>query len=304
MHYGMARLLVHLLMHGEQSYAEEFRKLWLAPPSSRKGEELADLVYRVPNARLDADLKAYLQKAPPWRQHHAPPPPSQELRQRTLADAEVLVWWARLDSFQGKFGERAHQRLEQANRSRSGDNAGAPAFWLARYEQLNGSSSKAKSLYQDALNAEPDNPEYLYGLLDLYWRNSSGMSWADAAKSTEVTSTIQALRVNARTAIQLNAVAGHALFSGDVQGALDIAARARKLGPDCWQCFHNHAAALFASGESQAALEAEQGAFSRLPEYADPRVATLLQKSVAFYDAAVRAPDSVADKPRPGVLAP
>jgi tetratricopeptide (TPR) repeat protein len=303
-HYGMARLLVHLLMHGEQSYAHEFRKLWQTPPSFQKGTALADVVYRVPSARLDADLKAYLQKAPPWRQHHAPAPPSQELRQRTLADAEVLVWWARLDSFRGKFAARAHQRLEEAQRASGSNNPGAPAFWLARYEQLNGSSSKAKQLYQDALNTEPDNPDYLYGLLDLYWGSANGTSWAEAAKSTSVTTTIQALKLNARTAIQLNAVAGHELFSGDVPGALATSARARKLGPDCWQCFHNHAAALFASGETNAALEAEQGALNRLPENAEPRIATLLQKSVAFYDAAVHAPASVRDEPRPGVLAP
>jgi tetratricopeptide (TPR) repeat protein len=305
-HYGMAWLLVHLLMHGEQSYAQTFRATWIARPSPHKGAELAAIVQRVPSAKLDADLKAYLQKSIHWRQHHAPAPRSQPLARRSLSDAEVLVWWARLDSFRGKFAERAQQRLADAAKAKGNaeEQTGAPLFWSARYEQMHDNRAKAKQLYQQALNAQPDNPEYLYGLLSLEWATQNGVSWSDAARSQPVVDTIAALTSSARSPSQLNAVAAHQLFSGDIQAALATSARACASGPDCWACFHNHAAALFANGQTEAALAAERDALNRLSETAEARIVMLLASSVDYYNAALNRPESVQGKPAPGLLAP
>jgi tetratricopeptide (TPR) repeat protein len=302
-HYGLAWLLVHMLMHGPQAYAERFREVMARPPSSHKGADLAELLEHVPEARLDADLKAYLQNRLPWRQHHAPLPPPSEHRLHALSDAQVLVWWARLDSFQGKFAARAEQRLKDASRAAATE-ASSTWFWLGRLEQLHGTNRAAEDYYRRALRLEPDNPDYLYGLLDLYWGEQSGMTWVEAARSANVSKTIESLSRTARSAPQLSAIAAYQLFMNDVPAALATSRRACEAGPDCWRCFHNHAAALFASGSAPDALAAERGALSLLSEAAPPRLARMLQDAVAFYAAASSDPGSLRGRERPGVVAP
>lgn len=197
--YGVAWLLVHLLMKSEQPYAREFRRVLAGPPATTKGAALARVVADVSEPRLDADLRLYLAKSMPWRQHHAPPPElPPDLSRRSLSDSEVFVWWARLDDFTGKFAERARGRLNQV-----GTHDASASFWLGRYQQLHKDSDQAARHYQHALALEPNNPEYLYGLLGLYWSPLSGMSWGEAARSVRVGETIEALSSSARSAAQL-----------------------------------------------------------------------------------------------------
>ena len=240
--YGVAWLLVHMLMHGTQPYAQDFRRKLAAPPSPNKGGELARVVSAVAPAQLDRDFKAYLQKDIPWRQHHAPLPnaPS-DLARRNLSDAEMLIWLARLDAFNGKFAARARERLNAANEQmavipsdRAG--AGAAAFWLGRYSQLHDNVDDAAQHYRHALELEPHNPDYLYGLLDLYWSDRHGMTWLEATRSVHVAQTIAALKTLARSANQLNAVAAYELFAHDLPAALATSAQACEVGLDCWSC--------------------------------------------------------------------
>jgi hypothetical protein len=102
--YSVAWLLVHMLMNGQQPYAQDFRRALKAPPSSEKGRDLTSVLSRVPRAELDRDFRAYLKQPILWRQHHAPlPEPPASLARNGLSDAQVMLWLARLDAFNGKF---------------------------------------------------------------------------------------------------------------------------------------------------------------------------------------------------------
>lgn len=299
--YGVAWLLVHMLMNGKQSYAQEFQLAMVMPPSPKKGAALAAIVGRVPPAQLDADFQQYLKKGMPWRQHHAPTPPlPANVQRHSMTDGEVLVLWARLDDWSGKSERRARERLAQAH------DLGTPSasFWLGRYNQVHQNSERAKELFKHALKVEPDNAEYLYGLLNLYWSSESGMSWVEAARSVMVGQTIQALSQTAHSGAQLNAVAAYQLFANDVQSALATSKRACESSPDCWPCFHNRAAALYAAGQHTEALQAEHDSLSRLPEDAAPKMVELVSNSLRYYEQAEQDPKAVAGKPSPGLLAP
>jgi len=144
----------------------------------------------------------------------------------------------------------------------------------------------------------------MLGLLDLFWNNRSGQDWVDAARDPKVVKLIEDLAKTARSARQHNAVAAHRLFSGNVDAALASSAEAIRLRPDCWLCFHNRAAALFASGSAQQAIEAQREAINRLPETSGAAFVTGLSQALAFYERAARDPAAVADEPTPGLIAP
>jgi hypothetical protein len=305
--YGMSWLLVHLLMHTDHPYAKRFRGLLATPPSGKKGAALAEAVQTVPAAQLDRDLSAYLQKKLPWRQHHAglPPAPAGVTR-RALSRSETLVWLARLDRFDGPNAGRAEQRLGLARDATNGRNdsaAGGASFWLGRYQQLQGRFPQAEQHYREALSLEPDNADYLYGLLDLYW-TAGQTNRTEAARSPKLAKTIEALVPAARSAYQLNAVAAYQLFTNAVSAALATSARACAAGPDCWSCFHNRAAVLFAAGQAGEALEAEREAQARQSESLSGQSVALVSAAVAFYSQAVSDPESVEGKPRPSLVAP
>ncbi len=300
-HYGAAWLLVHMLMNEKLEYADLFRAKLAGNPSANKGEALNELITDVPPGQLDSDFQAYLQKAIPWRQHHASPPaPLAKLKRRELPEHELFVWWARLDPFGGDKWARALQHLEAAKKASPAQD-GRALFWLGRHAVLRKDSRQGAERYNEALAREPANPQYLFGLLDLYWNEQA---WADAARDEKVIKLIAELAKTARSARQHNAVAAHRLFSGDVGGALTSSAEACKLGPDCAPCFHNRAAALFASGSVQEAVQAELDAINRLPESSAGSFAALFAQALDFYQRAARDPASVDGAPRPGLIAP
>ncbi len=306
--YSVAWLLVHMLMNGEQLYANRFRSTLAGPPSSDKGAALAQIVEGVPAGELDRDLHAYLQKSIPWRQHHAGlPEPPKQLERRPLRDAEVLIWWARLDSFSGKFAKRARDRLDAARTPAPGGESSADAaawFWRGRYSLLNNNVADAEQHYKHALELDPNNPEYLYGLLDLYWSSRRGMTWLEAAHSTPVEQTIEQLSRTARSPRQLNAVTAHQLLSNDVPAALQTSREACRRGPDCWPCFHNYAAALFASGAASEAADTELLALNRLSEAAPRRIVAELNGALQYYRRAASDASFVKGQPPPGLIAP
>jgi tetratricopeptide (TPR) repeat protein len=301
----MAWLLVHMLMHGEQPYAQRFREVLKAPASAKKGAALAEVVQLTPNQQLDRDLRQYLQKRLPWRQHHASLPPAPpEVSRRGLSRSEALVLLARLDAFKGDKARRAEDRLNLARNTPGGEaGVGAPAFWLGRYNQLQGDFVKAEELYLEATRIDPDNPDYLFGLVDLYWTDER-TTWMEAAKSDRMNKTMAALVRIARSPYQLNAVAVHQMLAGDVPAALATTERACAVGSDCWICFHNRAAALFASGQVAQALQSERDAQLRQSESAAPRLVAMVRGALAFYSQAATDRESVQDQPTPGLIAP
>lgn len=303
-HYAVSWLLVHLLMHADLPYAERFRRVLAEPPSTGKGRDLAQVVSSVPARVLDQDFDAYLAKRIPWRQHHARQPPLPNgLERRTLSDGEVLVWWARLDPFRGPAAGRAKRHLQQATQL-AGEGDGAPWFWLGRYAALRQQPEDAETKYRRALEIEPGNPSYLYGLLVLYWGDREGQKWEAAARSPQVAETVAALARTATSASQLNAVAAHQLFSKDLDAALASSEAACLAASDCWPCFHNRAAALFASGDAAEAARTQAQALDRLPEGAPQAMADVLSQALAYYLAASADTDSVAGRPAPGLFAP
>jgi hypothetical protein len=302
-HYGMAFLLVHLLMHSDHDYASRFRYAMSLAPDRGKGEKLAQAVKSVPESVLNRDLKAYLSKQIPWRQHHpATPHVPQDLQWRWLTEVEVLVWWARLDSFKGANDDRAWAHLSRA--SELAPENGDVAFWMGRHAAVRGDTVAAEKGLRRSLEISTGKPEYLYGLLDVLWGNREGAAWDEAARSEAVGKVITALVPSARTASQLNAVAVHQLLSGDTEHALSNSARACKADPGCWGCFHNRAAVLFAVGHAADAARTEGEALGRLPEAAPYALARRLEQARAFYLAASSDPESVNGKPRPGLFAP
>jgi tetratricopeptide (TPR) repeat protein len=260
-------------------------------------------VGRVPKAQLDGDFKRYLKQGIPWRQHHLPSPPTPgDLERSTLSNSEVLLLWARIDSFNGKFARRALERLNQAHEKGGAGDDGDAFFWLGRYYQLQEKPAQAEQQYKLALALKPGNPEYLYGLLDLYWRGQ-GKTWLDAARSDQVQKTIAELARSAHTGAQLNAVAAHQLLSNDVPAALATSEKACAVSPDCWTCFHNHAAALFEVGRRNDAFDAEREAMSRMPEGTGTRLVTLVTRSLTYYEHAANGDKLPADW-SPGLVAP
>ncbi len=281
--YAAAWLLVHMLQHSEHDYAQKFRRLMQGPASQHKGAQLAELVRAVPKARLQADFDDYRRKTIPWREHHAQLPSRPgDLQSRSMKESEVRVLWARLDDFTGPSASRARTNLDAAREaSEAGD--GTARFWLGRYHALRNETDEAESAFQDALRTEPQVPEYLLGLIDLLWGHRGGAAWADAARSPQVGKLIAELEPIARTARQHNAVAVHRLMNEDVPDALEHSKRACELGPDCWQCFHNRASALFAAGQREEAAAAERTALDRLPERIMGNAASAMQKALDLY---------------------
>src|SRR6266478_8674698 len=197
--HRVAWLLVHMLMHADLPYARQFRATISAPPSPNKGAALGQVVASVPAGDLDRDLHAYLQKSIGWRQHHAGPIQTPEdLERRELRESEVLIWWARLDRFRGKTESRAKTHLDAAWRnSMPGD--GKAAFWLGRYGALHNDAARAEQMYRRAIELEPGNPDYMFGLLDLLWDDRQGPSWDAAARSSQVTDLVAQLAKSARS---------------------------------------------------------------------------------------------------------
>jgi Flp pilus assembly protein TadD len=302
-HYGMAFLLVHMLMNSERDYAARFRYAMSLAPDRGKGEKLVQVVKSVPEAVLNRDLKAYLAKQIPWRQHHpAPPHVPQDLQRRPLSSVEVLVLWARLDSFKGPNDDRAWAHLRRASELAPAN--GEVAFWMGRHAAMRGDTVAAEARLRRSLQLSSDKPEYLYGLLDVLWGNREGAAWDEAARSEAVQQVITALVPSARTASQLNAVAMHQLVKGDTEHALTNSARACKADSSCWGCFHNRAAILFAAGQAAEAARTETEALGRLPEAAPYALAQKLERARAFYQAAATNPESVTGQPRPGLFGP
>ena len=219
-----------------------------------------------------------------------------------LSEPEVLVWWARLDSFQGPKDDRAWALLRRA--AELAPDHSDVAFWMGRYAAVRGDAVAAEKALRRSLELSGDTPEYLYGLLDVLWGNRQGAAWDEAARSEGVQQVVAALVPSARSAAQLNAVAVHRLVNGDTEQALTSSARACQADAGCWGCFHNRAAILFAAGQAAEAARTESEALGRLPEAAPHALVQKLEQARAYYLAASSNPESVKGQPRPGLFGP
>lgn len=287
-HYGSAWLLVHMLMHESHPYAEAFRKALAGPPSEEKGAALARLVHGEHRATLDRDFLAYANKRTRWRQHHAKAPASPDsIGRRALSEPEVLLLLARLEPF-----TESAQTRERLDRALALSDEASVWFWSGRHHALTGQHDKAKQDFERALQRNPREPEYLHGLLQLYWQGDRE-NWLHRAKSNEVTELVRDLSQTARTAIQLNAVAAHQIVTGNLDAALASSADACRQGRTCWPCFHNRALALFLSGDLRGAHEAEARALTLLHEWGSEKATLLVRRSLEFYTRAANlgAPD-------------
>jgi tetratricopeptide (TPR) repeat protein len=215
---------------------------------------------------------------------------------RELSEPDVLVLWARLEPFAA--GGLARERLDRA--LALSDDA-AFWFWSGRHHALNNEHGRARRDFEQALQQKPNHPEYLYGLLHLYWQGS-GADWLRSAQSGEVTELISALAESANSANHWNAVAAHQVLSDQVDAALESSAEACRLGPDCWACFHNRARALFDSGDVFAARDAEGRALGLLSEWGSAEMVGLVRYSLNYYTRAANG--GASDGTAPGLVAP
>lgn len=168
---------------------------------------------------------------------------------------------------------------------------GSVSFWLGRYHAERGEHAAAERSFREAMAREPGNPEYLLGLVKLYWSDRSSAAWFGSARSPRVKELVAELSQHARSAWQLNAVAVNQLVNRDIAGALGSSQQACELGPDCWECFHNRAVVLSTAGQAEAAVAAELAALDHLPDHASDKIAKVLRDAVGFYSRAAASTD-------------
>ncbi len=286
--YVASWMLVHMLMHETSTYAEHFRGLLESPNGLSTGRALQDVVAGVDAAQLDRDFTAYLSKEIPWRQYHAKISPQPQLTNRALSDAEVLLWWARLDSFTGNEAARAGKRLADAERANRDD--ADVQFWLGRKAVLEGKLAEAGMAYEKAAQAAPERPDFWFALVALYENNAKSGVWPDHEQ--RLARALTHLSSSATSPMQLNLLATEALWENDAKRGTELAERARTAGPDCWQCWHTAAAAAAMSGDIRQATKAEQTALARAPEDLTPQALRVLQDAVALYERATHRQNS------------
>ncbi len=286
--YAASWMLVHMLLHEQTGYAVRFRELLEKPDGLGTGQALQGVLQGVDASRLDRDFHAYLLKDIPWRQFHAGLSPRPQLTNRGLSDAEVLLWWARLDSFTGDDSARAGRRLTDAQKANQTDPD--VQFWLGRKAAREGNFVEAAESYEHAAQAAPDRPDFLLGLVTVYGSNGSKNAWPDRQQRLE--QTLTRLSPLATSALQLNALAMQALFAHDAAKAAELAERARRAGPDCWECWHTAAAAAAAVGDARHSVDFEHTALARAPEDLNVSALRVLQDAVRLYEHLARSHDA------------
>lgn len=287
--YAASWAFVHMLL--EESPHGAALQHTLQDPAGRSG--LADALRTLAQAGpdLDREFALYLKKALPWREHHEGDwGVTVEIQRRELAEAEVLVWWTRLDSFLGGSAERAERNLRRA----ASDAPQDPdvLFWLGREEAIKGRPREAEQHYLQALAQRPERPSYQLALALLYLDDATGSTWSASERETLLARAVDRLGEIAATASELNAVAGYQLIQMHAPKALPFAAKACRVQPDCWECYHTYAAATSQTGDPAGAAALERTALERLPEDAPARTARVLKRAFDRYEEAVAHPGS------------
>ncbi len=227
------------------------------------------------HAEIDREFETYLRAAIPWRQHHeGAPPPLTGASRRALTGAEVLAWWTRLDSFQGRTAERSSRRLEDGVNRWSAD----PdlEFLRGRRDMLTNNAKEAERHLKQALARRPGQPGYQLALALLYLRDRTGTSWSPPAREVLLAQAFETLGQVAQTPVELNTVAIYHMMKATPARALAFAERASRADPDCWSCLHTYAAATFQLGRAADAAELERSALERLPDDAPSKVTAAL----------------------------
>jgi hypothetical protein len=281
--YAGAWALAHMLMQSSDRGGDLRRAV--ETPADRRG--LADALRALDRTASDVDREfdAYLRKPIRWRQHHEGPPPAvADISRRTLADAEVLSWWTRLDAFNGPSGQRASQRLE-AGAARSPENPDFE-YLRGRRDVLANKLRDGERHLQNALARRPGDAGYLLALALLYLDKKSSVVWPPAELSKLLADAIERLGKVAQTPSELNTVAIYHLTQTTTAQGFPFAERAARADPACWSCLHSFAAAQFAMGRASEAAALEQRAIDRLPEDAPPRIVGVLVRDRGRYTGA------------------
>lgn len=287
--YVAAWALVHMLMTTDSPSAVRFRQ------ALREGARLHNASLALDRMDLDDDaldreFLAYLAgtgTTPSRPAYEGLPPPLEGVRRRDLREAQILVWWARLSSLQSERGERY---LRGAIAAAPGDPE--VQFWSGRLHMLRGQRAEAESLFGSALAQDPDNPGYQLALLALHLGGERDKRWSSSPADTFISGAIERLTKVARTAPELITVASYHLLENRPEIARPLAERACRIGPNCWQCLHAYALAVFDTGDAPQAVSLERRAFDRLPDAdAAPASADLtLKRALRYYRNAVANP--------------
>ncbi len=285
--YAAAWALVHMLMSGDSKQALRMQR-FLRERASADSEDGPQTFSDLDPDDLDREFDAYVKKALPWRQHHEPAPPVVgQVQQRELKESRVLLWWARLHSFEGASTARAEQLLDRAL-ALSRDDDPEVQFWMGRLKMIKRQPKAAEGYFKSALSSEPDNARYQTALALLYLndKDGPGAGWPATERRVLLRGAMDQLAKVARTAVELNLVATDMIFEGKAEDALPFAQKACAADSDCWECFHTHAAAAFQTGDASAAEILERSALQRLPEEAPAKTAEILKQALQSYKTA------------------
>ena len=274
-HYAATWAFTHMLMQSSGRGGDLRRAV--EDPANRHDLAAALRSIEREGAGIDREFETYLRTPILWRQHHEGPPPSLAgVSRRALTEAEVLAWWTRLDSFEGRTAERSSRRLEEGVARWPGD----PdlEFLRGRRDMLMKKAKEAELHFNQALARRPGDAGYQLALGLLYLRERTGTSWPPPERAALLSATFDKLGEVARTPLELNTVAIYHMMKTTAAQALPFAERAAHADPDCWSCLHTYAAATFQLGRAADAAELERAALQRLPDDADSEMTAVLTR--------------------------
>ncbi|HEX4457940.1 MAG TPA: hypothetical protein VIA18_08210, partial [Polyangia bacterium] len=192
-----------------------------------------------------------------------------------LSDAQVHLTFLKLRAWRPPYRDAANAELMAAEIDSPEDPE--VHYWHAIYEWRNGAPDKAVTLLREALDGiphdavEPSPREARYRLA-LYNCRFAGIEKSGPQPSDELLASLQPdvaeLARVANSATALNNVAWYHVMRREPEAGMPFAMRATQADPTCFSCFDTLAALYALRGHFAQAVQAQERAFSLLPESA------------------------------------
>lgn len=266
--YIGAWAFVHMLVDGSADYQRRFRSFYAGLTQGKSFDEAYRAAFGdLPPARIDRDFRRYLDAGDLalFRSRYQPPKTPFTYAVRTLTDAEIHLYWARLTPWTGKSADTALRDLDAAV-------AAAPSspephyyrglFWLAR-----GNLRSAEEELARATQVSPNEPRFLLATLVL--RTKQYELASGAPDEGPVREAAERLGGVARTPNELNTAAVTLEALSQLDQALPLAKRAVALAPYDADILDTYASVLFNLGHVDEAVDVQTAAVSFLDEHTD-----------------------------------
>lgn len=264
--YTAAWAFVHMLVDGPSAYQ---RRLEVFLRGATAGKSVQDALHDafgdLPPEQLDRDFRRYLdaREIAVWQARYQPPPTPFAFSVRTLTDAEIHLYWARLTKWTGPSAATARRDLDAAWVAEP--TSPEPRYYRGLFEVAQNDLAAAKRELAAALAVAPNEPRYLLGLLRLLLKESGAGSSPD--KVREVATVAARLGRTARTATELNDAADTLNHLGRPDAGLSLAERAVKLDPYNANILDTYANSLFDLGRVAEAIDVQTAAVSFMNEH-------------------------------------